>query len=270
MIENNWIPEGSNKEKPALCRIYDYLLGGNHNLAVDREVGDMYLEIFPTIKQGVQANREFLRRVVQYSSKQGIKQFLDLGSGFPAVGNVHNVAQKINRDAKIVYVDIDQGAVSHYLEILQRNKNATAIIGNYENPEKIIANTTVQKMLNFSKPIAILFVFGPQYITNDYHAYRVVDTLKKSMTPGSYLAISHSSWDGHSLEKALEIKKLYKRYNLEIHARSKDEVMKFFDDLEMVPPGLVNANLWKSDKYKQSIWDIEIDFKIWAGVGLKK
>ncbi len=265
-----WVPKGVDSEKPAPARIYDYLLGGYNNFAIDREVGDNYLSIFPTTQQGVQANREFLRRVVQYLSWQGIKQFLDLGSGIPTMGNVHEVAQKINSDAKVVYVDIDEVAVAHSLEMLKDSKNVTAIIGNYEYPKEILQHAAVKSLLDLSQPIAILFISGPHFIVDDKKAYQVVNEYKNAMAPGSYLAISHGSWDGHSLEKAKEIRAMYEKFGIKTNERTKEEVIKFFDGLEMVPPGLCNAPLWKKDEFKESIWDIEINFKIWAGLGKKK
>jgi len=270
MEKKEWIPEGIDMEKPATARIYDYMLGGYHNFASDREAGDAYFEVFPNSKQGVQANREFLRRVVHYLSQQGITQFLDLGSGIPTVGNVHEVAQKVHKKAKVVYVDIDKVAVAHSLKILGDNPYATAIIGNYEYPQAILSHKRVQEILDFSKPIALLFISGPHFIIEDEKAYAIVKTFMDALVPGSYLAISHATWDGHSLEKVREIKEMYKKFGIVTHERSEEEVMKFFDGLQMVPPGLINAPLWKNDEFKHSIWDIEINFKIWAGLAEKK
>src|SRR5918998_5714074 len=139
-------------ERPSAARIYDYLLGGYHNFEADRVVAERFRELLPEMPLYMQANRAFLRRVVGYLVGQGIDQFLDIGSGIPTVGNVHEVAQAINPAACIVYVDIDPVAVRQSEEILIDNANATVIQGDLRQPETILEHPDVQRCLDFDKP----------------------------------------------------------------------------------------------------------------------
>jgi SAM-dependent methyltransferase len=145
-------------ERPSPARIYDYFLGGYHNFEADRVVAEKFRKLLPEVPLYMRANRAFLRRVVRCLTDSGIDQFLDIGSGIPTVGNVHEVAQAINPAARVVYVDIDPVAVRQSEEILRGNANATAIQGDLRQPEKILEHPEVRRMLTFDKPVAVLLM----------------------------------------------------------------------------------------------------------------
>ncbi|MGD8515532.1 MAG: SAM-dependent methyltransferase, partial [Anaerolineae bacterium] len=149
MSEQSWIPNAIPLDRPSPARIYDCLLGGYHNFAIDREIAGKMKEICPEMSQSAQANRAFLRRAVRFVMAQGIDQILDLGSGIPTVGNVHEEAQAINPEARVVYVDIDPVAVAHSNAILEDNLRAVAIQADVRDIEGILALEQVQDLLDF-------------------------------------------------------------------------------------------------------------------------
>ncbi|HEV3471792.1 MAG TPA: SAM-dependent methyltransferase, partial [Actinomycetota bacterium] len=167
-----------NPDKPSAARIYDYLLGGYHNFEVDRAAARHIIALLPDMPLFMRANRAFLRRVVTYLADQGIDQFLDIGSGIPTVGNVHEVAQKINPSARIVYVDTEPVAVRHSKEILHDDPNATAIVADARQPELIRNHKEVRRLLDLDKPTAVLLLSILLFITDDEEAYGVVRTLR--------------------------------------------------------------------------------------------
>lgn len=170
-------PIDISSDTPSVARMYDYLLGGFHNFAIDREAAERVKRIYPDIALGMQANRAFLRRVVNFLLARGIDQFLDIGSGIPTVGNVHEVAERINPAARIVYVDSDPMAVAHGEVILQGNTHATVIQADARRPEKILNDPKVKYLLDFQRPVGVLIVALLHFIPDDANAYHLVGQL---------------------------------------------------------------------------------------------
>src|SRR5262245_20986097 len=158
MDQPDWAPEAVDTERPTAARIYDYLLGGSHNFAADRDMAHKAMIMMPDVVLQAQANRAFLSRAVAFLAQSGVRQFLDIGSGIPTRGNVHEVAQKIAPDSRVVYVDIDSVAVSHSRQILVDNDRATVIQEDFRNWEAILDHSETQKMLDFDKPVGLLLV----------------------------------------------------------------------------------------------------------------
>jgi SAM-dependent methyltransferase len=234
-------------ERPSAARIYDYLLGGFYNFDVDRAAAQKITEVLPDMPLFMQANRAFLRRAVRFLTGQGIDQFLDLGSGIPTVGNVHEIAQKANPSARVVYVDNEPVAVTHSRTILQGNPNATVIQADMRRPEVILGHPETQRLLDFNKPTAVLFLSVLLFVTDDEEAYRVVRSVRDALVPGSYLAISHPTDDETPPEQAETAKRLYAAIGSPVNVRSHNLVKKFFEGLELVEPGLVYAPLWRPE-----------------------
>ena len=234
-------------ERPSAARIYDYLLGGYHNFEVDREVAQKLIEILPRAPLIMRANRAFVRRVVRFLVGQGIDQFLDIGSGIPTVGNVHEIAQEINPSARVVYVDIDPVAVRHGEEILRENPNTAVIHADAREPQAIINHPDVSRLLDLGKPTAVLITSVLLFLTDDDEAYRVVRTLRDALAPGSYLAISHAFSEVASPEQVEEVTKLYAAGGIPIKGRSRAQIERFFDGLDLVEPGLVYLPLWRPE-----------------------
>ncbi|HEY7224726.1 MAG TPA: SAM-dependent methyltransferase [Micromonosporaceae bacterium] len=242
-----------NQEEPkhaTAARIYDYLLGGTHNFPADREVAQVVLASFPTGQAGIRANRAFLRRAVRFLAESGVRQFLDVGSGIPTVGNVHEIAQSVTPDARVVYVDIDPVAVAESLEILDGNPYATAVMANLLEPDKILDHPQVREVLDFDQPIALLLVALLHFVAEDADAYGSVARLASALPKGSYLVLSHASSDAHGFE-AQGVRDVEEAYRKQTTAtgrmRSREEISRFFDGLEMIDPGLAWVSQWRPD-----------------------
>jgi SAM-dependent methyltransferase len=240
-------PGEMDTERPSAARIYDYLLGGYHNFEADRMAAERFRALLPSMPLYMQANRAFLRRVVSYLVDRGIDQFLDIGSGIPTVGNVHEAAQVINPAARIVYVDIDPVAVRQSEEILKSNANATALQGDLRHPETILQHPDVQSMLDFDKPVAVLLLAILLFVTEDEEAKRAVRVLRDALAPGSYVAVTHPTDDHLPQEQVEQAKSLYARNGNPVNIRSFVQIKNFFDGLELVEPGLVYVARWRPE-----------------------
>lgn len=256
-------------EKPSSARIYDYLLGGYHNFEVDRVVAERFRELLPNIPLYMQANRAFLRRVVRFLVEEGVDQFLDMGSGIPTVGSVHEVAQKINPSARVVYVDLDPVAVRHSEEILRGNPNATVIRADVRQPESILANPEVRRLLDPEKPTAVLFLAMLLFVTDDAKAYSLVGNLRDVLAPGSYVAISHPTGDDIPRDQIEQAEALYESTGNPISVRTYEQVEKFFAGLELVEPGLVYVSRWRPEGPEDLFFDQPISSGYYGGVGRK-
>ncbi|MGH3995536.1 MAG: SAM-dependent methyltransferase, partial [Pseudonocardiaceae bacterium] len=154
----SWIPDGVDLERPSGARIYDYLLGGAHNFAHDRELAEKFLKAQPNAREIARLNRAFLRRVVLFMIDNGVRQFLDLGSGIPTVGNVHEIAHKADPSARVVYVDYEDVAVAHSELLLEENDLATIVQADLTAPAEILQHPRTRAMLDFEEPIGLLMV----------------------------------------------------------------------------------------------------------------
>ena len=234
-------------ERPSAARIYDYLLGGFYNFDVDRAAAQRITEVLPEMPLFMRANRAFLRRVVRFFADQGIDQFLDLGSGIPTVGNVHEIAQRANPSASVVYVDNEPIAVTHSRTILQDNPKATVIQADIRQPEVILGHPETQRLLDFNKPTAVLLLSVLLFVTDDEEAYRVVRSVRDALVPGSFIAISHPTSDETPPEQTEKAERLYAAIGAPVRVRSYNEVERFFEGLELLEPGLVHIPLWRPE-----------------------
>ena len=269
MCTQTWIPDGIALDKPNPARIYDYNLGGHHNLEVDRIVAEQINAVCPDMALNAHANRAFLRRAVQFFVSQGIEQFLDVGSGLPTVGNVHEIVQRGNPAAHVVYVDIDPTAVTHANAILADNPNATAIQADARQPDRILGHTEVKRLLDFRRPMGILFLAVLHFVVDDEEATRAVHTLRDAAAPGSYLAISHLSFDEVPRETIEQFQRLGAGSAIPSKARSRAEILPLFDELEWVEPGLVRVPAWRPEGPDDVFLDRPERVLGWAGVGRK-
>lgn len=256
-------------DKPNSARIYDYLLGGHHNFAQDRAVADRMTAIYPDAPLAARANRAFLRRCITWCVEQGISQFLDIGSGIPTVGNVHVVARRANPDARVVYVDSDPVAVQYSQDILQHERTTIAIQGDARQPERMLHHPDVQHALDFSKPVAVLLVTVLHFLTDDAQALQTVQTLREALAPGSYLALSHLTLDNAPADVVAQLETLYAGSNNPLKYRSHAAVARFFDQLELVEPGLVSLPRWHPDSPNDVFYEQPERSLLLAGVGKK-
>jgi hypothetical protein len=251
------------------ARIYDYLLGGYHNFEVDRETIEKSILINPNVRPAAIANRAFLRRAVNFLLDQGIDQFLDIGTGIPTVGNVHEIAQKRNPAARIVYVDIDPVAVAHSRTILQGNPLAIAIQGDARKPEELLDNPELQALLDFDKPIGVLFVAVLHFVPDDDLAYHTVYTLRDRIASGSYIVVSHTTYENAPADVLERIMKIATQSAVSFKHRTLVEMKRFFEGLEIVDPGVVYAPLWQPETPDDTFLDEPERSVNYAGVGRK-
>jgi S-adenosyl methyltransferase len=252
------------------ARIYDYFLGGTHNFPADREAAQALLQAAPVAGDVARANRAFLRRAVRFLVDSGIRQFLDIGSGIPTAGNVHEVAQALP-DARVVYVDIDPVAVAESLEILEGNEGATAIRGDLRDPHAILNHPDVQRLIDFNEPVGVLIVSVLHFVPDDSEAYGAVDRLLAATPSGSYLVASHGTIIGDIFDPddVEAVEDVYKgRTSTAIQTRDRAGVERFFAGLEMVEPGLVWLPLWRPVPGEANVFaDDPSGCPVLAGVG---
>jgi len=244
MHKDKWVTDDFLLDKPNAARMYDYLLGGYHNFEIDRLAAKKVLEFYPDARLASHGARAFLRRVVNFLVEQGIDQLLDIGSGMPTVGNVHEVAQKANPATRVVYVDIDPVAVAHARAMLKDNPNATAIQADARWPDKILSHAEVKALLDFSQPVGVLLLALLHVIPDDREAHSVVRVLHDALVPGSYIAISHGTYDEAPPEAIEQMEKMSARTPTPGKYRSRAEIQRFFEGFEVVEPGLVYLPLW--------------------------
>lgn len=241
-----WAPGEIDLDRPSAARVYDYFLGGSHNVAADRELARQAIATWPELPQIMHANRAFLRRAVRYCVEQGVRQFLDIGSGIPTVGNVHEVAQQAAPESKVVYVDMDPVAVAHSRAILAGNPRAAVVQADLRTPDRVLGDPDVRALLDFDQPVAVLLVALLHFVPEADDPVALVARLTETLAQGSFLVISHATGDGQP-ERAAEIEALYRRTTTPITMRSRDEVAALFGRAELVEPGLVFLPEWRPD-----------------------
>jgi hypothetical protein len=264
--QEDWIPAGADLSRPSAARIYDYLLGGAHNLAPDRAVAQRLEAIQPQVATVARRNRAFLRRVVRFMLDQGVRQFLDLGSGIPTVGNVHEVAQEVDPAAKVVYVDYEPVAVAHSLMLLKDNPNAQALEADATKTEAVLESAPVRELLDLREPVGLLAITLGHYLPPEADVLRVFATYRDALAPGSHLALTHLTND-FALLRDPQIAETMRSTQDHIYPRSRDEVLALFDGFELVEPGLTTSGNWRPDRLA-AVVDPEED-GLYAGVGIK-
>ncbi|MEV1174859.1 SAM-dependent methyltransferase [Nonomuraea sp. NPDC049784] len=237
--------------KANIARMYDYFLGGKDNLAADREAAEDVLAENPNVRDTVRANRQLLGRTVCFLVEQGIRQFIDLGSGLPTQENVHEVAQATAPDARVIYVDNDPVVLSHGRALLETNPHTVVIGEDLRNPQKILRHPDVCTLIDFTKPTAVL-AFAILHFLPDAHAYGLADAMKGAFCAGSYLAISHVlDTDAAQRGRAIYNKR---KANAEVIPRSHAEIRRFFDGLELIHPALDASPSSEPDLVHLSQW----------------
>ena len=236
---------------PHSARIWNYWLGGNDNFAVDRQVGDQVLEIFPDIGYLARSVRGFLVRVVTYlAGEAGIRQFLDVGTGLPTFQNTHEVAQAIAPESRVVYVDNDPLVLSHARALLtSAPEGATDYIdADARDTDRIMREAG--RTLDFSKPVAITMLGVLGHVMDDDEAYAIVDQLMAATPAGSYFAITDPT---HSESMDALLRHWNQFGEPKMTARSPEQIARFLDGLELVEPGMVPVSQWRPDLGKTII-----------------
>lgn len=246
-----WVTAMRSTAEPSPAGIYDALLGGAHNTAADRTAAQRITRIDPRAPLVARANRAFLMRSVRHLVAAGIRQFLDLGSGYPTVNNVHQVAQAAAPEVSTVYVDIDPIAVAFSRHQLVDVPRVTAIPADLRRPEQVLtrlADPRLHDLLDLTQPVGLLMVAVTHFFSDVDDPYTVVARYVDALAPGSALALSHLAAESFDAEHVAAVQRLYAASGAPPPVtRTRDEVAAFFDGLRLLPPGLVYAPEWRSD-----------------------
>ncbi len=234
--------------RPSAARVYDYFLGGMHNFDVDRQLAERVLAVAPWVQDVTHANRRFLKRVVEYLvTEAGVTQFLDLGSGIPTVGNVHETAQRHSQRARVVYVDVDSVAVAYSREVLGGDNDTLVVQADMRDVAAVLDRA--RELLDFSQPVAVLMVSVLLFLPDDQLPFELVQRYLDPLADGSYLGISHVT-DEHAtgvLRAQTEaVTAAYAAAGTPIVARTHEQVADFFAGLELVEPGVVPLDGWRT------------------------
>jgi hypothetical protein len=255
-----------NTSVPHPARVYDYYLAGKDNFEADRVAAEAGLKAFPKTAESARAARAFLRRVVRFlTAEAGIRQFLDIGTGLPSGENVHQVAQSLAPDARIVYVDNDPIVLLHAQALLNGNpEGAVAYLdADLRNPEKILGDAA--KTLDFSQPVALLLLGILHNVGDEYDPHGIVRGLVQAIPAGSYLAVCHLTADIYpelaDWAKALNEQQL----NTPLVLRNHAQVTSFFEGLDLVEPGVVQLSKWRP----QTELEAAAAAALWGGVARK-
>jgi hypothetical protein len=259
---------------PNPARIYDYFLGGKDNFPADRDVAEQLIAIAPVALDVVEDNRAFLRRAVRFLTREaGIRQFIDLGSGLPTQGNVHEIAQAVAPEARVVYVDNDAMVVTHSRALLAGD-NTVAIKADLREPDGILEHPEVRELIDFSQPVALLLMAILHFIPDDEDPFGIVARFRDALPAGGYLAISHGTRDiparpdmspEEMAEMGAKVEQLYQLTTASLVTRGRAQVERFFDGVELVDPGLVELQLWRPDEQNPAL-----PGGFYGGVGRKR
>jgi S-adenosyl methyltransferase len=238
---------GTEPDQANPARVYDLLLGGSHNFASDRAFAAKVRAAWPQAAETMRANRAFLGRAVRYlAAEAGIRQFLDVGSGLPTMGNVHEVAQQVSPDTRVVYVDNDPVAVQHSRAVLAGTSNVAAIEGDLRRPHDILADPGLRSLLDMTRPVGLLLVTVLYFIPDEQEPAGLVAWLRSQLAAGSYLGISHATGDGQGAD-VTAAGEIYARAMPSFQLRSRAQIRGFFGDFRFTGPGLVLIPDWRPD-----------------------
>jgi hypothetical protein len=224
-------------------------LGGKDNYPADRDAARQVIEAYPWIRDAARANRAFLGRAVRYLVDQGVRQFLDVGSGVPTVGNVHEIAQQLDPDARVVYVDVDPVAGAHAQQILAGNDRAAAVVADLRRPAELLDlldKPERRAVLDLSRPVGLLMVSMLHFVAGE-EAYPAVASLRDALAAGSYLVVSHPISEAIEETAAAKVEAVYRATTTPGGLRTRAGVERFFDGFDLVPPGLVWLPQWPGD-----------------------
>jgi hypothetical protein len=263
---NAWVPADVDLERPNAARVYDYYLGGAHNFVVDREFAHQQKLRLSDVDHVALMNRRFLQRAVRELSAAGVSQFLDLGSGIPTVGNVHEIAQRANPQARVVYEDNEAVAVAQSQLLLEDNEFAGIVAADIREPQVVLGNEVTQRLLDFSKPIGVIMCTILHFVPDSSEPETIVAQYRDALAAGSYLAISHGTTDNRPDLQAFG--DAYKQTANPVTLRPKARIQKFFTGFELIEPGLVFTPQWRPE-HPSEVGDEPEKAGVYAGAGRK-
>ncbi|MBA0052303.1 hypothetical protein E0L36_15720 [Streptomyces sp. AJS327] len=263
-----WAPQGMDLNVPSVSRMYDHYLGGSHNFEVDREAARRAVRAWPGLPRLVQANRAFVRRAVRYAVRQGVTQFLDVGSGLPTFGSVPETALGLDPDCRVLCVDNDQVAVAHSRAVLADEPHAGIVSADLRTPRDILDSEQAEQLLDFGRPTALLLTAVLHFVADRDEPAKAVSTLGEALAPGSLLIISHASTQPGARHDCAPLLEVYGTTNAPLTLRSRAEIGGFLDGFELVEPGLTTPPHWRPDDDPPQGAD-PAALSVCAGVGRK-
>ncbi|MFE7193375.1 SAM-dependent methyltransferase [Kitasatospora sp. NPDC057541] len=247
MRRPNWVPEGTDLDKPNAARVYDYYLGGSHNFEVDREMARKAIALWPELPQIMRSNRAFLRRAVQFAAERGIGRFLDIGSGIPTFNSVHEIARAIRPEAQVVYVDRDPVAVAHSRLLLEDDPGSSVVQADLRDVEDLMSRPEVTALLAAGEPVAVLLVAVMHFVEDAEDPWKLIAVIRDALPPGSALVLSHASLESRP-DQAEDHQRLYRMTPTPLTMRTHEQIAAMFEGFELVEPGIVHLPQWRPEQ----------------------
>ncbi len=229
-------PPGVDVSRPAPSRIYDYMLRGHHHFASDVEAAQRILSAVPEIQDCAWSNRGFHQRAAKWIAQQGVAQFVDIGSGLPTVGNTHEVVQKVNPDARVVYIDNDPMVAEQAGPLLAGDASTRVICADLRDPDSILDHPQLRELIDFSRPVGLLLTAVLMFVADSSDPWDLVARYTGALVPGSYLALSHLTDDYKPPVTTERFRAVFDHATAQMHFRSREAIGRFFDGLAIVPP----------------------------------
>lgn len=236
MIHARSAPHGLDLSRPTPARICDYMLGGHSYFDVDETAAERIIRAVPEIRDAAWANRGYHQRTATWIARQGVRQFIDIGSGLPTVGNTHEVVQKVHSDARVVYVDNDPTVAVRSREMLASHGTVSVICADLREPASILDSAAVRELIDPREPTGLLMTAVLMFASDASDPWGCVSRYVGAMAPGSYLSLTHLTDDNKPPAAAEGFRAVFDHATERMHFRSKAEVEKFFHGLEIVPP----------------------------------
>ncbi len=253
MAQTSPVPAGADASVPTPARIYDYMLRGEHYLDVDARAAEQILGAVPEIRDCAWSNRGFHQRAAKWIAERGIRQFIDIGSGLPTVGNTHEVVQQVIPDARIIYIDNDP-MVEAQGRLLLAGAGTTAVIrGDMREPDTILGHPELRRLIDFSEPVGVLMTAVLMFVSDGSDPWGLVARYMNAVAPGSYLSLSHLTDERKPPLTVERFRAVFDRASERMHFRSLADIARFFDGLELVPPyegadpGLSFTGVWGAE-----------------------
>lgn len=265
MTQTPWPTDDVDDSTPNVARIYDYLLGGFHNFAADRDLAERTITVWPQLRDTARANRVFLGRAIAHLAASGVEQYLDLGSGVPTVGNVHEIAQGINPDSRVVYVDIEPIAVAHSQHILQGNANAGIVHADLLQARDVLATPQVKRLLDPALPTAVLMVAVLHFVPDTGALTAAIRAYREALGPDGWVVISHGTDEVIPPQVSERVSPLYQQTSAQPVSRTRAELTALLDGYEIIDPGLVLVEQWRPGTVADT--DNPTRYPVWAGIG---
>jgi SAM-dependent methyltransferase len=242
-------------QRPSAARIYDYFLGGTHNFAADRMAAAAALTAMPDLREVMRANRDFLSRAVSAVAAVGVDQYLDLGSGIPTVGNVHEVARALRPGARVVYVDMEPVAVVHGRQILAADPHADVLHADLTDAQAVLDSPVVRDLIDFGRPVCVLAVAVAHFIPDTELLGRALSRYREALAPGSYLVMSHASGEGDP-DHAERARQVYNNTTSPLVLRDRDDFRALLDGWELLDPGVTTGGRWRPDPAQPRLGEV--------------